>query len=173
MKKTMILCCILTVIFVLNISAQQLGDIYTERSAGFTMAMPAGWQTQNFNQKYLSIVGPQDRGLTPNIGFADEDYSGPTSGYIDAALGLFPVIFSDFTLLNRSTFTTDSGIVGETITYRCTMGSIQVRQKMYVFPNRRGTSVMIISCTAPSVNGERYDPIFDASVKTFNWTARR
>ena len=60
MKKAMILCCILAVIFVLNISAQQLGDIYTERSAGFSMSMPAGWQTQDFNQKYLSIVGPLD-----------------------------------------------------------------------------------------------------------------
>jgi len=173
MKKAMILCCILAVIFVLNISAQQLGDIYTERSAGFSMSMPAGWQTQDFNQKYLSIVGPLDGRLTPNIGFADEDYSGPISSYIDAALGLFPIIFSDFTLLNRSSFTTDSGIVGESITYRCTMGSIQVRQKMYVFPDRRGRSVIIVSCTAPSVNGERYDPIFDASVKTFDWTARR
>ncbi|MCL2764114.1 MAG: hypothetical protein FWD40_02385 [Treponema sp.] len=168
MKKNVIFCFILLVLFIHNINAQQLGELYSDRT--FSMSMPRGWQTMDFNQKYLSIVGPVDGGLTPNIGFADEDYSGAISGYIDAALALFPLIFSDFTLLARSGFTTNSGITGESITYRATMGSIQVRQKMYAFPNRDGTSVLIISCTAPLTNGERYDPIFDASVKTFNWT---
>ena len=168
MKKTFVFY-VLAVLLIQNISAQQLGDLYTEKDAGFTMSMPRGWQAVDLNQKYLMITGPLDGQLTPNIGFVDEVYSGPLSFYIDSALSLMPTIFSDFELLDRMNFTTNSGVDGESITYHVSFGNVQMRQKMYVYPNRDGTSLLIISCTAPFENGSRYDLIFDASVKTFNW----
>ena len=170
MKKSLILFCILTVLFAKTIYSQQLGDLYTERNAGFTMSMPLGWQTIDFNQKYLMIMGPEDGGLSPNIGFGDEAYNGSISAYIDIVIPLVQQLFSDFTLVERSSFTTNAGVTGEYVTYFATMGAIRVRQKLYVFPNRRGTAVMAITGTAPGNSGSRYDAVFDASVKTFNWT---
>jgi len=170
MKKSLFLFCILAVLFVQVVSAQQLGELYRERNAGFTMSMPAGWQTFDFNQKYLMIMGPEDSGLSPNIGFADEAYNGSISGYVDIFLPLIQQFFSDFSMVDRSSFTTSAGVTGECVTYTATMGTIRVRQKVYVFPNRRGNAIMVITGTAPVNSGTRYDEIFDASVKTFVWT---
>jgi len=170
MKKLVICCFVLLALFVQNASSQQLGDLYTERTGGFSMSMPRGWQTANFNQKYLMIMGPEVNGLTPNIGFGDEEFSGTITSHVDAVLGYIPLLFSDFSQINRSSFTTNAGVTGESVTYLVTMGSIRVRQKMYVFPNRRGNAVMVITCTAPVSGGERFDAVFDASVKTFTWT---
>jgi len=170
MKKSILISLILLALFVQNASSQQLGSLYTERTGGFTMSMPQGWQTADFNQKYLMIMGPEVNGLTPNIGFGDEEYAGTISSFTDQYLSYLPLLFSDFNQVSRGRFTTNAGVNGECVTYLVTMGSIRVRQKIYVFPNRRGTAVMVIACTAPVAGGDRYDAIFDASVKTFVWT---
>ena len=168
MKKTIFITCILTVLFIQSISAQELGDLYTQR--GFTMSMPRGWQTADVGVGYLQINGPQSGVFPPNIAFRDEDYSGPVSDYIDMMVGAFPRHISNFRLLERSTFRTNSGVSGEFIIYQGTMGTGSVRQKMYVFPNRRGNAIMVITCTSPINANERYDAIFDAAVRTFSWT---
>jgi hypothetical protein len=168
MKKSFVFFCILTVLFVKTVSSQQLGELYTERN--FSISMPLGWQTVNNNQQYLMIMGPEINGFTPNISFATESHSGSISDYTNDILNMYPQFFSGFTLINRSSFTTDAELTGESITFLGTFNNIRVRQKLYVFPNRRRTTVMIITCTAPASGGERYDSIFDASVKTFNWT---
>jgi len=170
MKKTLFIFFILIFLFIHNISGQELGSLYTERSAGFTISMPRGWQTIDVGLKYLSIRGPQDGSFTPNLVFIDEELVGPLSSYIDVVVGYYPLILSDFRLINRATFVTNAGVTAEYVTYQGTMGSISVRQRMYFIPNRRGTTVMQITCTAPFVGGERYDAVFDASVRTFNWT---
>ena len=170
MRKISITIVILAFLFIQNVSGQQLGDLYTERTGGFTMSMPRGWQTADFNQKYLMIMGPEVDGFTPNIGFGDESYSGSITSYVDIVLTYLQMLFTDFNLISRTSFRTNAGITGEVITYQVTMGSIRVRQKIYVLPNRGGTAIMGITCTAPVVGGERYDAIFDASVRTFSWT---
>ena len=166
MKRSFLLCCII-VLFAQNANSQMLGDLYTE--ARFSMSMPSGWITRDVNQKYLMIIGPEDSGLTPNIGFGDEDYNGPVSDFFDERIGLFPKFYRDFSLLNRSGFTTNGRVTGECITYLCTIGNVRVRQKMYAFSNRRRTSIVIITGTAPVDSGDKYDGVFDASVKTFRW----
>ena len=168
MKRIIFVCCVLTVFFIQSISAQELGELYRERE--FTMSMPGGWQTVDIGLGYLQINGPQAGTFAPNIAFRDEAYSGPVSDYIDMIMISYQRLFTNFRLLERSTFRTNIGVAGEYITYQGTMGTGNVRQKMYVLPNRRGTAIMVITCTAPAVGGERYDQIFDASIRTFNWT---
>jgi len=170
MKKSIFFCFVLLILLAQNISSQELGGLYTDRNAGFTMSMPRGWRTVDFNLGYLSIVGPEYSGITPNIGFGEDEYAGSVSEYIDALVSYFSLIFSNFRLLDRSNFRTNAGVVGESITYQGSMGAVTVRQKVYVFPNRRGNAVMVITATAPVTGGERFDTIFDASVRTFNWT---
>jgi len=171
MKKTFVICCLLAVLFVQNINSQTLGELYTENDGGFTMSMPRGWQTVDANQKYLMIIGPLENGYTPNIGFGDDAaYSGAISAYIDEVLLFLGQFYSDFKVINRGNFSANSGLLGECATFLGSMGEINVRQKMYIFPSTNRSGIMVITCTAPQVNGERYDAIFDECVKTFRWT---
>jgi hypothetical protein len=170
MKRTFVICCLLAVLFIQNINSQTLGDLYTERNAGFTMSMPRGWQTMDANQKYLMIVGPTENGFTPNVGFADDTFSGPLSEYSDSVLSVIGQFYADLTIINRGNFSTNSGLRGEYATIQGRMGEISVRQKMFIFPNASRGGIILITGTAPAANGERFDPIFDECVKTFRWT---
>jgi hypothetical protein len=168
MKKPLALCCLFAVLFIQNINSQNLGDLYTERNAGFTMSMPKGWQAMDASQKYLVVIGQTEDGFTPNITFVDEEYSGSISEYIDAAISILGMVYADFRVLNRANFTTESGLQGGYITLQGRLNDISVRQRLYVFPNRRRTEVMVITGTSP-LYGEKYDAIFNESVRTFNW----
>jgi len=170
MKKTLILFGILAVLFVQNVSAQQLGDVYTDRNGTFTISMPRGWQTIEAGGKYLSVIGPVENGFTPNMAFTDEGYSGTIASYVDLALPTLPMIFQGFTLLSRTSFRTNAGVNGEAITYLVTVGQFRIRIRQYIIPNRSGNMVMVITGGAPEQGGERFDAIFDASARTFNWT---
>jgi len=168
MKKSILVCFVLIILFAQNVSSQQLGDTYTDKSGVFSISMPRGWQTIDVGMKYQGIAGPAEGGITPNMSFIDEAFSGAVSAYIDAALVQLPLIFQGFTLLNRNSFRTNAGITGESMTYIMTMGTVRMRVKQYVLPNRNGTMVMVISCGAP-VNAERYDAFYDSVARTFNW----
>jgi len=170
MKKTLVICCLLATLFIQNIYSQTLGDLYTERKAGFTMSMPRDWQTMDANQKYLMIAGPVENGFTPNIGFADDTFSGSLSEYIDALTSVLGQFYTGLTVINKNNFSTSSGLRGEYVIIRGRLGEVSVRQKIYVFPNTSEGGVIAITGTAPIVNGEKYDSIFDESVKTFKWT---
>jgi len=169
MKKTLVLCCLCAVVLVQNVNSQNLGDIYNEANAGFSMNIPQGWEMADFNQKYLMARGPLDGGFTPNISFADEKYSGSISDYIDVVTSYFEQFYADFRVINRANFTTNSGLQGMYITYQGRINEVRLRQRMYIFSNRSKTDIMAITGTAPFA-GERYDTVFDQCVKTFNWT---
>jgi len=170
MKRNVVICCLLTSFFVQNINSQTLGDLFTERTAGFTISMPLGWQAMDMGQKYYMIIGQTENGFTPNIGFADDAFSGSLSEYIDAVLSMIGRFYVEFTVVKRDDFSTASGLRGEYAIIQGRMGEISVRQIMYVFPNANGVGIMLITGTAPLVNGERFDAVFDESVRTFKWT---
>jgi len=170
MKKIFVICCLSALLFVQNINSQTLGELYIEKNAGFTMSMPWGWQTIDFNQKYLMIIGPAENGYTPNIGFGDDSYTGSISVYIDEVLLLIGQFYAELTVISRDNFSTNSGLRGECATFSGRMGEISVRQKMYIFPNESESGIIVITSTAPLANGEKFAPIFDECVKTFRWT---
>ena len=169
MKKTLVICCLFAVLFIQKINSQTLGDLYIERTAGFIMFMPSGWQTMDFNQKYLMIIGPLENGFTPNIGFADDTFSGSLSDYRDDVLLILGQFYSDLTVISKGSFSTNSGLQGEYTVIQGRMGEVNIRQKIFLFPNTSGAGIMVITGTAPAANGEKFDPIFDECVKTFRW----
>jgi hypothetical protein len=169
MKKTLVICCFLTVFFIQNINSQTLGDVYKESNASFTMSMPSGWQTIDANQKYLMIIGPAENGFSPNIGFADEAYIGSLSDYIDNLVSVLKQFYTGLVVINRGNFSTNSGLQGAYVIIQGRMGQISVRQKIYVFPGLKTDEIITIAGSAPSGN-ERFDSIFDECVKTFRWT---
>jgi len=169
MKRAVVICCFLTVLFVQNISSQNLGELYTESNGGFSISMPRDWQAIDANQKYLMIIGPTENGLTPNITFADDVFLGSYSEYIDAVLIVLERIYADLIIINRGNFSTNSGLYGEAVTLSGRINEVRVRQKLFIFPGRENR-IILITGSAPLINGERFDPIFDESVKTFRWT---
>ena len=170
MKKTVILPLLISIVFIQCATLNQQGNLHTDRSGGFSLVKPDGWQAMDVSQKYMALVGPEENGFSPNIILVDEAYSGSISFYMDSAINLISELFTNFRLLDRSAFTTNAGVTGEFIYYTATMGNVSVRQRMFVFPNRRGNMIMAISCTAPVINGERFEEIFDEAIKTFIWT---
>jgi len=169
MRKLLVLCCF-AVLFVQNVFSQNLGDVYDVPEAGFSMYIPKGWRMADMNQKYLSAIGPSDGGFTPNINFGTEEYSGPIPEYFDAVIGYLENFYADFEVLNRTDFTANSGLQGMYITIQGRINEIRVRQRIYVFPNKKKTDLMLVTSTAPLVGGERYDALFDECVKTLKWT---
>jgi hypothetical protein len=178
MKKLTIICGLLALALIScatvknpeNPNSELLGDLFSERNAGFSMYIPKGWQALDYNQKFLMITGPVDNKFTPNIGFADEQYSGNLAVYIDLVLVHLSDMYTDLQVSQREAFTTNSGLRGEHVTIIFKFNNIEVRQKMFVLPNKKQDMVIAITCTAEAAHGDKYDKLFNETVKTFYWT---
>ncbi|MCL1818071.1 MAG: hypothetical protein FWG35_04010 [Spirochaetaceae bacterium] len=169
--------CLLGILFMVCISAGNaqpiksdiLGELYVEKNAGFTMRVPKNWETKDFNQKYLMVIGQAENNFTPNINFGDEEFTGKILDYIEACIELFPQVFADFEVIQKGEFTTTKGVRGAYMITQGRINEIKVRQNYYVVPNKRGTAVMTIVGTAPP-GGVKFDAIFAECAKTFEWT---
>jgi hypothetical protein len=182
MKKSFVMYCLLGVLFInctstgsvknndQNINTDILGELYIEKNVGFSMYIPKDWEIREAGQKYLMVMGPTEDNFTPNINFGDEQFSGQISEYIDACIGLIPQIFADFEVTQRENFVTNKGLQGGYITTQARLNEINVRQRIYVIPNKRGSIVMAITFSMPPSSGTKYDAIFDECVKTFDWS---
>jgi hypothetical protein len=152
-----------------DINTDDFGIHFVEKNGGFSMYAPKEWETVDYNQKYMMLIGARENDFSPNINFSDENFSGKVSEYVDACLQLFPQIFADFELLDRAEFTTNNGVQGERITTYGQLNEIQIRQRIYLIPNKRNTAIIGITCTVSPLMGTKYDNVFDACAKTFEW----
>jgi hypothetical protein len=152
-----------------NINPDDFGIHFIEANAGFSMYVPKDWEIVDAGQKYKMLMGATENNFSPNINFGDEQFTGKVSDYIDACLELFPKIFADFELLEKTDFTTNNGVQGGHITTQGRLNDIQVRQRIYFIPNKRNTAIMGITCTVSPAMGTKYDAIFDDCVETFEW----
>jgi hypothetical protein len=152
-----------------NINLDNFGIRFIEANAGFSMYAPKDWKMVDGNQKYKMLMGAVENNFAPNINFTGEHFTGKVSDYIEACLELFPQIFTDFEVLERTYFTTNNGVRGERITTQARLNQIQVRQRMYFFSNKKNTAIMGITCTVSPAMGTKYDNIFDNCVETFEW----
>jgi hypothetical protein len=153
-----------------NINPDDFGIRFTEASAGFSMYAPKGWKIVDTGQKYKALTGAAEDNFSPIIIFNDEPFTGKISDYIDTCLELFSQILADFELLERTDFTTNSGLQGGCITIQGRLNDIQARQKIYFIPNKRNTAITGITCAVSPATGTKYDTIFDNCVETFEWS---
>lgn len=152
-----------------DINTDDFGIHFVEKNGGFSMYAPKDWETLDANQKYLILMGERENNFSPNINFGDEQFTGTVSEYTDACLELLPQILADFELLERTEFTTNNRIQGECITTQGRINEIQVRQRVYLIPNKKNTAIMSIVCSVSLIMGAKYDNIFDNCIKTFEW----
>ena len=167
MKKQLFFC-LLVILFVQNNNGQTIGDLYIEENTGFSINIPQDWLISNIGPGF--VVSEQGRGFRSNINILNQEYSRPVSDRIDELILEFSQDDANLDLVNRAYFTTISGIEGECITFQYLMRQIgRVRVKLYIFPNKSATEIMLIACTVLIINGEKYDSLFDDCLKTFNW----
>lgn len=146
------------------------GELYIEGNGSFSMYIPKGWEIRDMNQKYLMIIGPIVDNFGLNINFGDEQYSGPISEYINALIFQLSQFYAEFEVIMNESFMTNSGLQGRYITLFGRLNEVHARQRVYFIQNTNGTAIMVISCSASFASGDRYDSLFDESVKTFTWT---
>ncbi|MDR0472967.1 MAG: hypothetical protein LBH43_04795 [Treponema sp.] len=182
MKKLFVVFCLLGILLVNCASTGNVennnrgfnseihGELYIEKNAGFSMHIPKGWEIRDMNQKYLMIIGPVEDNFSPNINFVDEQYSGQIPEYIDAAIALISQFYADLEVIENENFMTNTGLEGSFITLHGRINEIEVRQKIYVIPNKIKSMVMVITGSASSASGTKFDMLFDECIKTFNWT---
>jgi hypothetical protein len=152
-----------------NINTEDFGNFFVEKKGGFSMYAPKGWREANVNMKYKMLIGPREGDFSSSIGFTDEEYTGSVSDYVKAVIPALLNGLSDSKLIERVDFVTSNEIYGECITLQGRLQTVSSRQKIYVIPNNKGTSIMLITCSVPQSVGTKYDDIFDDCVETFRW----
>jgi hypothetical protein len=152
-----------------NINPDDFGIHFIEINGGFSMYAPKDWEIADTSLKYKILMGPAENNFSPNINFSEEEFTGEVSDYIDACLELLPQIFANFELLERTGFITNGGVQGGRITTQGRLNDIQVRQRIYIIPNKKNTAIIGITCTISPSMRTRYDAIFDKCVGTFEW----
>jgi hypothetical protein len=178
MKKILSIYCFLAILFInsasggyaQNNNSEVLGELFVSINSDFSMYIPRGWEIVDFSVQYQVVRGPADNNFVPNLTFGVDEYSGPITEYIDQAIEVISVFYTEFKILQRGNFVTDSGYQGEIIIIQGNIGNMgAVRQRLYCFRSTNGTSIIGITGTASAAHGGRYDVIFDECLKTFNW----
>ena len=148
----------------------EVGSRHTERAGGFSLCAPKGWIFKEFpGMKYQIAFGPVTSEFSSNINVVDEAFKGALKDYVDANLATLEKMMQDFRLIRRESLKTRGGVKMEKLIISCTQKKYSLRQVFYFLPGPRGRQ-FVITCSTVSDNGEQLDPIFEESVRTFEFT---
>ena len=138
-------------------------------NAEFSVVPPESWQVVDYpGLKYKVFMGPRENGATPNINFADEIYNGSLDDYVDLNVEALKKYLGDVEIIYRGSFVTLKNLESKKIIAITEQQGYLLRQSLYFFPGENGLK-MAVACTALASSGEKYDRIFDDSMKTFEW----
>ena len=145
-----------------------VGERYTETEGGYSICPPLYWYIIEIpGFKYRIIYTDPINGFSPNINFINETFYGSLSQYIESANQNLKMVYPDLELMNGETFIINSGIIGYKQIFINSISGNLLRQFSYCF--KSDDKVWIITCTVNNGNGSRFEPIFDESVKTFEF----
>jgi hypothetical protein len=159
---------VVSLLFAGTVNAQEAGEHFIEEQGGFEIYGPKGWTVVDAGLQHRTFMGPVDNHFSPNLNFSNEEYDGTIDAFIDALLDFLPQLLSNFNVIERGDFTTTGGLTGVRCTTHANMNQVAVRQRMYLFLNDNGR-IMVIIATSNQSDGEKYDTLFDESVRTFKW----
>jgi hypothetical protein len=161
-----------TVLFFLFINLPYLlysetGERFFETTGGFSICPPRNWNVIEFpGLKYKIIHTDPINGFSPNMTFVDEYYDGSLSEYMNLSNQNMKRIYPDAEYIRNESFLADSGLRGiKQVIINNVSGNL-LRQSFYCFSN--GKIKIIITCSVNNSNGQRYESIFDESVRTFD-----
>ena len=118
MKKIAKMGWFVTLTFVTSIAFADTGARFFDPAGNFSIRPPLSWQTMDVpGLKYKFIIGPTELNFAANICFVDEYYGGSLRNYVNENLVQMEGYFKGYKLINRSSFKTNSGVIGERIIY--------------------------------------------------------
>jgi hypothetical protein len=140
---------------------------HVEKFGGFSYVPPAGWQITDVSGfKYKIAIGPEVGGFAPNIYFLDESFRAKLADYVTATKKALSAGFKDFKELSQTTLKRDDRVPCiRLIVQRDEKGKV-VRQWYYFLEVAPGKK-LTVTCTAPAASGEKFDAIYEATMKTF------
>ncbi|MDR1733156.1 MAG: hypothetical protein LBR61_13805 [Synergistaceae bacterium] len=160
---------------------------YVEETDGYSICPPQGWNVMDIPAlkfRVIAMAGENDANpisnvtpnatpnFTPNINLRLDTQNGQQATLTDyrknAVLHLKQTI-KDLEIVAQDTLRTESGIDGQRVVVLNPMEGGLLRQTAYVFMKEKGV-FLVITCTVLAEGGEAFDDIFEASVKTLEWT---
>lgn len=141
------------------------GKLY-EQAGGFSFDPPHTWQIAGLpGLKYRVAVGPPQNGFSPNINVVDEQYQGSINAYVDANIKTLAKMFPKFTVLDRRPFMPSRGSEGVVLVNQNEQAGKLLRQRVYFFT--KANRQYAVTCSSLAEDGDQFDDLFDASMKTF------
>lgn len=146
---------------------QQLGTRYTYRQGGFSLKPPKDWKAREISGLKYSVLEAND-GSQASINIVEASFSGSLAEFADSNLTSVAKAFKNFKKISQSDFQTSSGVTGIVVVSESQQLGKQLRQSFYFFASPTGKK-FAIACTSPAKDGDKFAPIFEASLKTFKF----
>jgi hypothetical protein len=137
-----------------------------EEEGGFSYVPPEGWDIAEYpGLKYRISRGASENQFAPNINVVDEQFDAFLETYVDANIEAMRDFVEGFNLVEREEIVTNEGARSIKLTVDGEHYQRKLRQYFYFFD--AGERKYIVTCSALAENAEKYEPLFDKSVKTF------
>jgi hypothetical protein len=134
----------------------------------FSFCPPLNWTEREFpGLKYKLVAGPTESNFTVNISLLDDTYNGTLQEYVNG--NVTQLSTHGYTIVNRKTFRTNSGISGECVTTNSTQNGFFLKQVFYFLP-ASNDNYFVITCSALDRYSAKYLSAFEDSIKTFELT---
>ncbi len=160
----------LTVVFGDEASRNRAEDPrrHVEAAGGFSFVPPEDWKIQDIpGMKFKAAIGPSAAGFASNITIVDEQFSGSLDAYVKQNVAVLQKVFKKYNLVQQNDFKTTAGEEGARLVTKNEQQGRLLRQTFYFFG--RGDTKFVITCSTLAEGGEKLDPVFETSIKTFRF----
>lgn len=149
---------------------------YSEPRAGVSFCPPAGWEPLEVaGQEFKVLVGPKVGEATPNMLLKSVEFPGPLDEFVKGNVaelerGGRSGALQSFKLISRAEFVANNKQRGSKIVIQQVVLGNTVRQSFYSFAGADDRK-LVFAYTVLAEGGEKYDPLFDESMKTLDFDA--
>ena len=141
---------------------------HVEKTGGFSFVPPEDWKVRDFpGLKYKIVVGPIGAGFASNINVVDETIKGTLDDYVKGNIAVLQSAFKKFRLVKQDDFKTSAGLQGARLIAESEQNDMLLRQTFYFFGT--ADTKYVITCSTLAEGGEKLDPVFEKSMKTFRF----
>ena len=143
------------------------GSRVFEHGGNFSYRPPLSWELGEFpGFKFKFIIGPIESGFGTNMNFVDESFNGGLQAYVAENLNALETLFPDYKLVSRIPFTTHTNIQCERVVYEISQYGFNLKAATYFLPVSE-SKYIVATCMTVASAFEKYLPIFDECLKTF------
>jgi hypothetical protein len=165
MKKSMLHLVTMLVLGLVSVGSTALAQSKVDDKL-FSYTAPKGWTVRDFPGVASRIShAPPANGFAANINVVNEKAPMPLDKYLVAAEKQLKTL-PGFKSGGSKPFSTAKGIKGVRVIYEQEAQGKKLRQLAYVFPGKSGLK-FVVTMSALSSDGTKYDTQFDAAAKTF------